>query len=391
MHTYVVERDVSVAGEPEPPNGVGGGSPQDTLRVQKMEIQLGGSVRALPTGRQGSEAISAAGKATAIHISTSRLTQTINLHTFHISPALGLNWTPSQHIELQLPPELDLISGRAALDDEARRLQLTPCRYKHMCDGANIDDKKAAKTDAVDVSTLSHDTVEIQFVTRSGTLTSQIGLPRFRALEASVLGCGGGFPARLFRGIEAVNPDSEGATGVTVAVAGGVGICAFLAIADRIDIDAAQVRTEDNDYRNGKENVKSPVLFWTLHVDDWEFVRFVIQNGRLAVGVWSRIHVFLTCGTDKITPGRAKGVIEDISKLLNVDERLICHFRRMQVDDVERVVESRTNIASCRPGVSQRGCSTIHFCGGKSLEWQIKRWSRSMKTSVAVYTTKMQK
>ena len=328
--------------------------------------------------------------ATAIHVSTSQLTQTIHIHTFQISPASGLRWAPSRHIELQLPPDLDLISGRAALDDERRRLELTPCRYSHIpSSGSDISDSDDANVAATDIEVGSNGIVEVQFVTRTGTITSQIGLPRFRALEASILGCGGGFPSRAHGSVDSGTLDVNSAArmSVAVAVAGGVGICAFLATDTGAHRGAVQYRQEAKENKEGKESMKLSVLLWTLHVDDWRFVHYAIEKRLLVVDSWSRIHVFLTSGTEKIATGQEERITQSISKLLSANERLLFHFRRIQLDDLSEAIESKITVAQRK--VPQT--STILFCGRKALEWQIKFWARSMKPSVAVYTTKMQK
>lgn len=319
-----------------------------------------------------------AAETTAIHVSTSRITQAIQLHTFHLRPVSNLRWTPSQHIELQFPPDLDLIGGRVALDDERRRLELTPCSYRLISNqSCELSDNDDTNVTAAGAGTVSNANVEVQFVTRTGTLTSQIGLPRFRTLEASVVGCGGGFPAITNR-----DADGKGTAMVptSIAVAGGVGISAFLATA------AAMGHLEDKQIQESEQNMKPLALLWTLHVDDWEFVYFAIERRLLVVDNWSWIHVFLTTGTEKMAPGRAEHIVQTIGELSSANERLVFHFRRMQVDNLAEAIASRT-----LPRAKIAPTPLILFCGGKALEWQIKFWARGMNRPVAVHTTKMQK
>src|ERR1700761_5064124 len=64
-----------------------------------------------------------------LHHSTHRLTQTISQHTFCLPRNQGdFLWHPSQYLELQFPEDLDLIGGKTTLNDEKRRVSMTPCR-----------------------------------------------------------------------------------------------------------------------------------------------------------------------------------------------------------------------------------------------------------------------
>lgn len=311
-------------------------------------------------------------KATAGHKSTSHLTQTIQLHTFLFRPSSSLRWSPSQHLELQFPSDMDLIGGRVALDDERRRLFLTPCRFRYLSSSSSDEVHDA------DNSGASNGLVEVQFITRTGSLTSQIGLPRFRALEAAVLGYGGGFPI----GVTSNSNES------VVGVAGGVGICAFIPMSSvSAGEHAARCQGErSGDYAN---YIAARVLFWTLHIDDWEFVRHSIESGQLELSARSRVHVFLTSGTETNTQARVERVTESAKSLLGGNEKLEIHFGRMTAGDLGRTIDSKISAAQSRLQTTQ--AKTILFCGSKALEWQIKLWARGIDPPATVHTTQMQK
>jgi hypothetical protein len=279
---------------------------------------------------------------TATHQSTLQLTQSISLHKFHITCANNLQWHPSKYIELQLPSDLDLINGSRGLDNERRRLLLTPCSYGDGNDGSP-----------------EAEVVEVVFATRAGSVTSQIGLPRFRALRAEVLGVGGGFPH-----------DGAGDETFQVAVAGGVGICAFLATSDleRRELDQAR-----------------PILLWTSHINDWALVKYVIEKGWLVCPLWKKIQIFLTSGTDMMHTETTAQVAAAANEICERWQSLKVCFGRMQA------IHLATAINEAKCATDKSSSSKIRFCGGKSLEWQIKLWARGTRMPASVHTTQMQK
>lgn len=267
-------------------------------------------------------------------VSSHRLTSSISLHVFS-SPA-GLPIFPTQHVVLQFPPELDPIGGSRSLSDEDRRLQFTPSRVTaHTGHEKSPDDAESF----------------IEILTRNGRTTSLLGLPRMQPLKSELVGTGGGFPLELLN-----NSNSEQEI---FAVAGGTGISCFLSLVPHYSDEFWSKVTR---------------LIWTIRAEDFRIVEYVLERGLLDLKQCS-VSIFVTAGdaTDGLMADKSLSWWEE--KLSTMGSQLGPAFK-LQCGRM-----GKGNLSSEETGPDK---PVILFCGGKSLQWQVKAWSLGKAT---VYST----
>ena len=265
-----------------------------------------------------------------VHQSSHRLTPAITWHVFELSEHSAFAWTPGESILMQLPPDIDLTSHQHS-DPTSRRLYFTPCNSPG--EGTVAEQ-------------------QIEFILRNGRLSSLIATPRFNSLRASICSAGRGFD------LDAWNRNNTR----TLAIAGGTGISPFLAI--------SRSTTASQDANSGR------TLFWSLHIQDLELVKFVLENSYLPVEDWNEVVIFVTTGIDAIPVTSINNKCRELWSRLpsDIQDRIQFSCHRMTEQDM-RGAQSISKIA----GVEK---ATVYFCGSKSLQWQVKRWGISMKTKV---------
>ncbi|OAL27251.1 hypothetical protein AYO20_09849 [Fonsecaea nubica] len=315
------------------------------------------------------------------HHSTRPLTPTISQHTFHRLPGDQgqFSWRPSQYLELQLPAGLDLIGGESALDDERRRIHVTPCnppsrKTKSGWDGEHEHDyEREAGEEAV------------VFITRNGSVTGLLGLPRFRSLTVQVVGVGGGFIPEHFSTCSLPPPPPSG----LVCVAGGIGICAFL------PFPSSPYDTRTRTRRT---------LLWSIHFDDIDLVTHLLPQGLLDPCQWTTMRIFLTSGTDAFEQTSFASLgpkCDDIAARVRRSgpstATLSFTVGRMTMDDLSSAVmaedggHERGETTKDALLANMTSAATVFFCGSKSLEWQVKMWALKMTPPCRVHTTQLQK
>ncbi|KAH0835986.1 hypothetical protein FOPE_04411 [Fonsecaea pedrosoi] len=320
------------------------------------------------------------------HHSTRPLTPTISQHTFHHLPQDQgqFSWRPSQYLELQLPAGLDLIGGERALDDERRRIRVTPCNppCRKTRSGRDDEHEYGDGQEAGDEA--------VVFITRNGSVTGLLGLPRFRSLTVQVVGVGGGFTSEHLSTCT-LSPPPPPPSGL-VCVAGGIGICAFLpsplSPCDRDDTRTRMRRA----------------LLWSLHADDIDLVSHLLQQGLLDPCQWTTMRIFLTSGAEAF---EQKSVVSLGPKCDDIAVRvrrsgpsaatLSFTFGRMTIDDLSSAAvaedggHEKGETTKDALLANTAGAPTILFCGSKSLEWQVKMWALKMTPPCRVHTTQLQK
>jgi hypothetical protein len=275
-----------------------------------------------------------------LHESSHRLTQTITWHRFRQSQSLCLTWKPGQSLSVRLPEDIDLVGQM--LDKESRTLQLTPCNYS-------------------DVLRQSQRTIEgeafVDFVSRDGRISSLIGMPRFEALQAEIVGVWGGFDLEEF------------SHGNIIAIAGGTGISPFLALSSDPIADVA---------------CENRILFWSLHIDDLQFVEYVLAKGSLSLSRWREVRIFLTTGPTGIRPPSAVAKSDQImNNFMNRDDEASEEKgARTKLEFFQRRVNARDLDNASATGQHKDSPKIIYVCGSKSLQWQIKSWNLSIKAKI---------
>ncbi|KIW30358.1 uncharacterized protein PV07_06108 [Cladophialophora immunda] len=314
-----------------------------------------------------------------IHHSTRRLTPTISQHTFHPFPQNRdhISWRPSQHLELQFPADLDLIGGEKALDDERRRIRVTPCSPPlRMTRPPRDGDCEKEHED---------DDGMVVFITRSGSVTGLVGLPRFRSLTVQVVGAGGGFDLGGLSSSSLPPPHSPPAC--LVCVAGGIGICAFLSFSSISRSHGVPRRT----------------LLWSLHADDFELLPHILRQRFLDRCQWTTIRIFLTSGVEPLERKTLTSLgqkCDDIAAQVRksgTPTTLHFSFGRMAMADLSAAAtaedrelgegKSSKNTLLSHPASPP----TVLFCGSKALEWQIKMWALKMTPPWPIQTTQIQR
>lgn len=232
---------------------------------------------------------------------------------------------------MQLPPDIDLM-GHQHSDPASRQLYFTPCNsFSHTTAGEQM----------------------IEFVLRSGRLSSLVATPRFDSLRASISRVSNGFDLHEFN-----RNDWQ-----IIAIAGGTGISPFLALSS-IPV-------------SGVPN-SSRALFWSIHVRDFGLVVYVLQNSYLLVDEWKKVTIFVTTGTDTVTISSVEAKCGELRSRLppGFQDRIEFCCRRMTEQDIRGTQNAEETV-----GINQ---TNIYFCGSKSLQWQAKRWG--IATSAKVLT-----
>jgi hypothetical protein len=257
--------------------------------------------------------------------SSRRLSVGMALHIFS-APCECLESLPvSGHMRLELPENLDPMTGAQKTSHSHRLVTFTPCHIR--------------ETDTEGLKTIS-------VLARHGRISQLLGLPRLNApLTANIIGVGGGFPA-----------DALACTGRRVCVASGAGLAPFLSLA-----------CTDDRTRN------SP-LICTINGSDFDAIEHLIASKILAAENWLSVVIFLTPGVEMsgLIAGKTsqwwKEKLATLQASLTGFVRFEC--RRIVKDDLmSYIVDSKDKVL---------------FCGSKSLEWQVKMW---MLNEMPVYTT----
>jgi hypothetical protein len=245
---------------------------------------------------------------------------------------------------MQLPTDIDLTTSFLSSDPSLRQVLFTPCGVQKVLFRAReIDALNAAEKD-------EHVVWQIDFLLRNGRLSTLIGTPRQPSLTAAVEHYASGFQ------------DFEGITNFA-AIAGGTGICAYLALSQTLD-------------RLNEMEFTFRVLLWSIHHNDLMLVKYVLDARHLCPDQWSDMVIFVTSGTDS-SGQREHALLSQIEKLrsqLSAEHRSRLRFvcGRMAEDDLAN--------ATMNMNGSTKDC--VFFCGGKAFQWQIKRWALSRKVSI---------
>ena len=257
-----------------------------------------------------------------VHQSSHRLTATITWHVFRLSDLSDFVWRPGESFLMQLPSNIDL-TGHQHSDPASRQLYFTPCNSpRHGTTGGQ----------------------RIEFILRSGRLSSLIATPRFESLRAEICLVGSGFD------LHPINRNDL----QTIPIAGGTGISPFLALSSP---------TSDCEASNSRR-----ILFWSLHVGDLALALYVLLNNYLPMEGWKMVTIFVTKGLDTITTSTVETQCRQIWSHLpsaTQDQVQFC-CRRMTEQDIQGVQKADE--------IAETEQTIIYFCGSKSLQWQIKRW-----------------
>lgn len=306
-----------------------------------------------------------------VHLASHRLTQNISLHKFRLDTTNKLRWKASQSLELVLPDDFDLILGSRNLSPELRHLTLTPCNAPRALK-YDITESDERSTSQELPSTSSGNEDEIEVITRNGFITSLIGLPRFKSLRARVVNASGGFQ------LPSLGGNKERDEGLTTAVAGGTGICVFLSLSASFSL----------------RSTLPSVLLWSIHIDDFGLVEYLLQHHYLDPARWRAIRIFLTRGGEGVdftsfqTCDNASKKCEVLRAQVETRAAgrpvLSFHFRRMASEDLKVGHEQLPGRGETN---GQEQCSSfILFCGSRSLEWQVKMWAMTMNPRGMVQT-----
>ncbi|KAM0344824.1 hypothetical protein ACHAPU_007206 [Fusarium lateritium] len=258
------------------------------------------------------------------HRYSTRITPSLSVHTFAVQANRNFNrsFTPSQHLTLQFPPDLDPVSGPQNLSEEDRCLSFTPYHVQYDNDGV--------------IESFS-------LIARNGRVTGLLGLPRpYNPLTANIVQVGGGFPAVVLDSIHR-----------STCIAGGTGIAPFIAMA-----------TVKNQTSNSKPRETRPVLLWTIRGNDFGIVEYFLKHQIIHPGDWSVVRIFATAGEEGngIVDGKPSqwwhARFRNLSQ--GFDDDSVFQLRRMELQDLEPVIGDVPN--------------PVLFCGSKQLEWQVKMW-----------------
>lgn len=258
-------------------------------------------------------------------VTSQRLSPSISLHTFSVSRYHKLlqSFRASQHIIVQLPPELDPIYGSRALSDEDRLLSFTPCQVR-----------KSASTGEVLIS----------FLASNGRVTGLLGLPRPQGpLTARLTDASGGFP------LDVVKSPAK-----LTCVAGGTGLSPFLAMA------TAEAWKD----RGGHSSAR---LLCSVNVNNVRVIQHLVESKILDIAAWADVQVFVTCGHGN---GDDNWSLDSQVKALQESGNRQVHEHGTGRMDVRPGRMSEADIINTVTD-SKRG---VLFCGSKSLEWQVKMW-----------------
>ncbi|KAH8703020.1 hypothetical protein BGW36DRAFT_403518 [Talaromyces proteolyticus] len=285
-----------------------------------------------------------------VHQKSHRLTQSITLHTFCTSEPLSFSWHPGNSLRMQLPSDIDLTANYLSSDPSSRQVVFTPCAVRKACRTRETCDANESQKDQGSLW-------QIDFILRNGRLSSLIGTPRKPSLAAVVENYASGF--QDFETITLWDTTNF------AAIAGGTGICPYLALSDTLN--------ELNEVES-----KRRILLWSIRYNDLTFVKYVLDVRYLSLDQWSEIVIFVTSGAEsycqsahaltvQIEKVRSELPVENQSRLRFV------HGRMMQ----EHLADAANNM-DCTAG------HYIFFCGGKGFQWQIKRWCLPRKLSVKI-------
>ncbi|OBS20345.1 hypothetical protein FPOA_06717 [Fusarium poae] len=257
-------------------------------------------------------------------VSSTRLTPNLSVHIFTVQANHDFNqsFRPGQHLTIQLPPDLDPVSGPQNLSEEDRRLSLTPYHVGYADNGV--------------IETIS-------FMARNGRVTGLLGLPRPHSpLVATIVQAGGGFPRAILDSSDRL-----------VCIAGGTGIAPFIAM--------AMARNQSSNPEGGE---RKPVLLCTIRGNDFGAIEYLLTHQLLHPKDWSILRIFITNGEeeDGLIDGKPSQWWHERLKRLSSN---VCGdggfcLRRMELRDLEPVIDSTND--------------PVLFCGSKQLEWQVKMW-----------------
>ncbi|KAF4994827.1 hypothetical protein FGRMN_5561 [Fusarium graminum] len=264
------------------------------------------------------------------HRYSTRLTPSLSVHTFAVQANHDFNrsFTPSQHLTLQFPPDLDPVSGPQNLSADDRCLSFTPYHVQYDNDGA---------------------VESVSLMARNGRVTGLIGLPRpHNPLIANIVQVAGGFPAPIL--------DS---THQSTCIAGGTGIAPFIAMA------AAK-----NHGGNSKSVLTKPALLWSIRGNDFGIVEYFLKHQIIHPGDWSVVRIFVTAGEgcDGMVDSKPSQWWHARFRILSqgFDDENVFQLRRMEFQDLEPIIGETEN--------------PVLFCGSKQLEWQVKMWLLTKKS-----------
>lgn len=283
-----------------------------------------------------------------VHQISHRLTPSITLHTFRTSESLSFGWHPGDSLRMQLPSDIDLTAGYANSSPSSCQIVFTPCTVRRVC--------RTGERCAGDEAGKDQESIwQIEFILRNGRLSNLIGTPRKPSLVAVVENYASGF--------HDFEPIALSATVNLAAIAGGTGICPFLAL--------SQTLSELNEVE-----YMCRILLWSIHYNDLMFVKYVLDAGHLCLDQWSDIVVFVTSGTDSDRHSESEFVdqVEKLRSELPVDNQSTLRFvrGRMRQEDIAHATKNMNYSAERH----------VFLCGGKTFQWQIKRWCLARKVSV---------
>ncbi|KAM0490335.1 hypothetical protein ACHAP8_011667 [Fusarium lateritium] len=258
------------------------------------------------------------------HVSSTRLTPSLSVHTFAVEANHSFNrsFRPGQHLTLQLPPDLDPVSGPQNLSEEDRRLSFTPYHVGYADNGV--------------IETIS-------LMARNGRVTGLLGLPRPHSpLVATIVQAAGGFPP-------AIRDSSER----LICIAGGTGIAPFIAMA-----------VAKNRRNSPEDGERKPVLLCSIRGNDFGAIEYLLTHQLLHPRDWSMVRIFITNGEegDDMIDGKSSQWWHDRLKGLSQNvcgDSGFC-LRRMELRDLEPIMDKTDD--------------PVLFCGSKQLEWQVKMW-----------------
>ncbi|KPA39270.1 hypothetical protein FLAG1_07881 [Fusarium langsethiae] len=181
------------------------------------------------------------------HVSSTRLTPNLSVHTFAVQANQHFNrsFRPGQHLTIQLPRDLDPVSGPQNLSEEDRRLSFTPYHVGYADNGV--------------IETVS-------LMARNGRVTGLLGLPRPRdPLVAEIVQAGGGFLPEILDSSQRL-----------ICIAGGTGMALFIAMA--VDM---------NRRSSPEDGEKKPVLMCSIRANDFGAVEYLLTHQLLRPRDWS--------------------------------------------------------------------------------------------------------
>ena len=257
--------------------------------------------------------------------SSTRLTPSTYLHVFlEATPgSKTLKLLPGEHVTLQFPARLDPLGGDRNLSAGQRCLRFTPCQIP---------------------STSCPN--RLSLLAGNGRVTGLIALPRPDGqLTAELVETSGGFN---FKALDTRHD--------LICVAGGTGIACFAAMGTAGSLKTTADKT----------------LIWSIRGEEFGLFENVIDSGLLRREDWSRIKVFVTAGLEQSSAIGGKPHKWWLERFASYETKCKVEFalRRMAKGDVDDMAAKKS--------------TTVLFCGGKNLEWQVRMWALDV---AKVFTT----